>query len=147
MTVEITHEKTGEIISPRGVRSLCRCGWESAWWASSATAQEAYDEHIASLEKNDEPAMDLKSIELMVSLMQQNHRDYAATTQALLDARRARIFELEAKLHVIVTGVVDLFTKGVMPTETAVIRAALHPNQDKISEQLRRLYEADEEKS
>jgi hypothetical protein len=146
MTVEITHEKTGEMISPRGVKSLCRCGWESAWWASSATAQEAYDEHIASLETH-EPAMDLKSIELMVSLMQQNHRDYAATTQALLESRRARIYELEAKLHVIQRGVEKLFYGGVMPTENAIRRALLYPDMGEMHEHTRRLYEADEEKS
>ena len=66
---------------------------------------------------------------LMIAIMQQNARDAAFTTNALLEGYKRDYEEAKATVQAIRRGIIDLFAGGYMPTESAIMRA-LYPYVD-----------------
>lgn len=66
---------------------------------------------------------------LIGQLMSANYRDYANTTQMLIENLQRTIADREAELAAIRHRINDLFASDYMPTESAICLAVFHPSK------------------
>lgn len=72
----------------------------------------------------DSATVDSDASKLIISIMQQNAKDAAFTTNALMHGYRESQLRAEATIAAIRWNIMHLFKDGYQPTETAIIHAA-----------------------